>query len=152
MVQDASVCARICTAAEPGRRGMIGIVTAMPTEVWPLIRKTRNWKRTDWQHAGRTFRFFENNEAAVLCGGIGYEAGQRAAEAMIAYAQPSLIIAAGLAGGLKPSYKLGQTLTPATVIDAATGARFNAVEGAGIVVSSRAIAGAKEKRELAAQF
>ena len=128
---------------------MIGIVTAMPTEVWPLIA---NWKRADWQHAGRMFRFFENDEAAVLCGGIGYDAGQRAAEAMIAYAQPSLIIAAGLAGGLKPSYKLGQTLTPLTVIDAATGARFNAVEGEGIVVSSRAIAGAKEKRELAAQF
>src|SRR5438105_10534680 len=138
MVHDASVWARVCTAVEPGRCGMIGIVTAMPTEVWPLIA---NWKRAHWQHAGRMFRFFENDQAALLCGGIGYDAGQRATEAMIAYAQPSLIIAAGLAGGLKPHYKLGQTLTPSTVIDTATGASFSAIAGEGTVVSSRVIAG-----------
>ena len=127
----------------------VAIVTAMPTEIWPLIRK---WKRTDWQHAGRRFRFFESDEAVALCGGIGYEAGERAAEAMIVYAQPSLIIAAGLAGGLKPHYTLGQTLTPSTVIDASTGASFSAIAGEGTVVSSRTIASVKEKRELAAQF
>ena len=62
------------------------------------------------------------------------------------------MIAAGLAGGLKPQYRLGQTLTPGKVIDAATGASFSAIAGEGTVVSSRVIAGVEEKRQLAAQF
>src|SRR5919201_2042343 len=105
MVRRPSVRSRSYSQTASRRCGMsrIAIVTAMPTEVWPLIR---DWKRTKWQHAGRAFRFFENDEVVALCGGIGYEAGQRAAEAIISYAQPSLMIAAGLAGGLKPPYRL----------------------------------------------
>src|SRR5437868_642746 len=127
----------------------IGIVTAMETEVWPLVR---NWKRVRVDHGGRSFRFFEDGGASVLCGGIGYEAGQRAAEVMITHAQPAVLIAAGLAGGLRPEWTLGKTMVAATVIDEATGDRFSTVSGEGTVVSSREIARLADKRRLAQKF
>jgi len=127
----------------------IGIITAMPTEVWPLVR---NWRRNSQPHNGRTFRFFESAEAVVLPGGIGHEAGDRAAKAMIALYRPELLIAAGLAGGLKPQWTLARTLVAAEVIDGGTGQRFRTAGGEGMVVSSRIIAGVEEKRRLASAF
>ena len=96
--------------------------------------------------------FFENEDAVLLCGGIGYEAGRRAAEAVIEYAKPSVLIATGLAGGLKPEWTLGRTMVAAEVVDETTGRRFKAAYGEGTVVSSREIARAAKKRELASQF
>jgi adenosylhomocysteine nucleosidase len=128
---------------------LIGIITAMPTEVWPLIR---NWQRQSQQHNGRTFRFFESSKAVVLPGGIGHEAGSRATQAVIALYRPELLIATGLAGGLKPQWTLGRTLIAAEVINSATGRRFRTAGGDGVVISSRIIAGAEEKRRLAAAF
>lgn len=127
----------------------IGIITAMPTEVWPLVR---GWRRKTQSHAGRNFRFFESADAVVLPGGIGHDAGRRAAEAVIARYRPELLIATGLAGGLKPEWNLGRTLVAAEVIDSATGRRFRTEGGKGVVVSSRIIAGVAEKRRLAAMF
>ena len=127
----------------------IGIITAMPTEVWPLIR---NWRRNSQAHNGWTFRFFESSQAIVLPGGIGHEAGRRAAEAIIALYQPDLLIATGLAGGLKSEWTLGRTLVAAEVIDGGTGHRFRTAGGEGRVVSSRIIAGVEEKRRLATAF
>ena len=88
----------------------------------------------------------------LLCGGIGYEAGKRAAEAVIEYAKPSLLIATGLAGGLKPEWTLGRTMVAAEVVDEATGRCFKTAYGEGTVVSSREIARADKKRELASRF
>ena len=96
--------------------------------------------------------FFESEDAVLLCGGIGHEAGKRAAEAVIEYAKPSLLIATGLAGGLRPEWTLGRTMVAAEVVDEATGRRFQTAYGEGIVVSSREIARAGKKRELAARF
>ncbi|HYA94984.1 MAG TPA: hypothetical protein VEC95_01815 [Terriglobales bacterium] len=133
---------------------VVGIVTAMETEVWPLIR---NWRRNlhPWQNrprVGHTLKFFENDDAVLLCGGIGYEAGKRTAEAVIEYAKPSLLIATGLAGGLKQEWTLGRTMVAAEVVDEATGHRFKTAHGEGMVVSSREIARAAKKRELASRF
>jgi adenosylhomocysteine nucleosidase len=119
----------------------VGIVTAMATEVWPLVR--------NWRHPAV---FFESDDAVLLCGGIGYEAGKRAAEAVIEYAKPSYLIATGLAGGLKPEWTLGRTMVAAEVVDEATGLRFRTAYGEGIVVSSREIARAGKKHELASRF
>jgi len=133
---------------------MVGIVTAMETEVWPLIR---DWRKNShpWQNrprVGHPLNFFENEDAVLLCGGIGYEAGKRAAKAVIEYARPWLLIAAGLAGGLKPDWTLGRTMVAAEVVDAATGRRFKTAYGEGTVISSREIARAARKRELASRF
>lgn len=132
----------------------LGIVTAMATEVWPLVR---GWKKNPhpWQkqpRVGHPLELFESEDAVLLCGGIGYEAGKRAAEAVIEYAKPDVLIATGLAGGLKPEWTLGRTMVAAEVVDEATGRRFKTAYGEGTVVSSREIARAAKKRELAARF
>ena len=132
----------------------LGIVTAMATEVWPLIR---GWRENPhpWQNRPRMGHpgiFFESEHAVLLCGGIGHEAGKRAAEAVIEYAKPSLLIAAGLAGGLKPEWTLGRTMVAAEVVDEATGRRCKTAYGEGTVVSSCEIARAAKKRELASRF
>ena len=123
----------------------VGIVTAMATEVWPLIRK---WQRV---RRGR-LQFREHADAVLLCGGIGHEAGKRAAEAVIEYAKPEILIATGLAGGLKPEWTLGRTMIAAEVVDEATGRRFRTAYGEGTVVSSHEIARAANKRVLASRF
>ena len=132
----------------------VGIVTAMATEVWPLVR---DWRKNPYpsQKRGRVGHprmFFESDEAVLLCGGIGYEAGKRAAEAMMEYTKPSYLIATGLAGGLKPEWTLGRTIVAAEVVDEATGRRFKTAYGEGTVVSSREVARAGKKRELASRF
>ncbi len=96
--------------------------------------------------------FFEGEDAVLLCGGIGHEAGKRAAEAVIEYARPDVLIATGLAGGLKPEWTLGRTIVAAEVVDEATGRRFKTAYGDGTVVSSREIARAAKKRELVSRF
>ena len=127
----------------------VGIVTAMQTEVAPLVR---TWRRMLGDSGGRRWKFFETDEAVLLCGGIGYEAGRRAAEAVIAHALPDLLIAAGLAGGLRPRWTLGKTLVAGAVIDELSGRRLATAFGEGAVVSSREIAGLAKKRKLAARF
>ena len=127
----------------------VGIITAMPTEVGPLVRA---WRSSLGEFDGRRYRFFETDEAVLVCGGIGYEAGRRAAEAVVARARPGLLIAAGLAGGLRPQWSLGKTLVASAVVDERTGRRLSTAFGEGAVVSSREIAGLAKKRELAARF
>ena len=130
-------------------RATIGIVTAMDAEVWPLVR---TWRRAVRQHGSRSYRFFENEQAVVLAGGIGYAAGVRAAEAMISCYAPDVIVATGLAGGLRPEWAAPRAMIAARVIDEQTGREFKTVQGDGTVVSSRTIAGAEKKRELAQRF
>ncbi len=133
---------------------VVGIVSAMETEVWPLIRE---WNKNPHPYqqrvrVGHPPIFFESGNAVLVCGGIGYEAGKRAAEAVIKYAKPGVLIATGLAGGLKPEWRLGQTMVAAQVIDEATSRRFKTAYGEGTVVSSREIARAAKKQELASRF
>lgn len=127
----------------------VGIITAMETEVAPLVR---GWRSAPGEFGGRQYKFFETEDAVLLCGGIGYEAGRRAAEAVIARCQPALLVAAGLAGSLRPQWTLGKALVAGAVIDEVTGQRLATAFGEGTVVSSRQIAGVAKKRELAARF
>ncbi len=129
--------------------GRIGVVTAMETEIWPLVRR---WRVTIREHAGRKLKFFENGDTVAVAGGIGHAAGQRAAEAIIGLYRPEVIIATGLAGGLTPQWTAGRTMIAGEVIDEATCRRYATASGVGTVVSSRTIAGAAKKRELAERF
>jgi adenosylhomocysteine nucleosidase len=92
----------------------IAIIAALEHELRPLIRF---WSPTKAQHEGRDFTFYESPYAVAVCSGIGPEPGRRAAEAIIALYSPELLISAGIAGGLTPDLKIGETIFPATVID-----------------------------------
>jgi adenosylhomocysteine nucleosidase len=137
----------------------IAIVAALYGEVAPLVK---DWPITTAQHEGREFTFYESSYAVVVCGGIGAEAGRRAAEAIIVRYAPEVLVSAGMAGALVPELHVGETVFPAVVIDTQDGSRSetairsspvsNTALGRVIVASSQQIAGTKQKQQLAKSY
>jgi adenosylhomocysteine nucleosidase len=127
----------------------VGIVAALEREVWPLVK---DWSVTNQRHDGRSFKFFEHENAVLVCGGIGAEAARRAAEAIIVLYKPALVISAGFAGGLDPALRAGHALTPRLVIDAGDGSRTDSGTGEGVLVSFAAVANAEQKTSLAKAY
>jgi nucleoside phosphorylase len=123
----------------------IAIIAAMEREVRPLIRR---WKVRMVEHDGHRYRFFENGETTLVCGGIGAEAARRATDAVIRQVNPARVISAGFAGALDASLQVGDVLEPRTVINAADGVRTEVGSGVGILVSSRTVAGKEQKIRL----
>ncbi len=127
----------------------IGILSAMEREVAPLLRKGQI---STFVRGGRRYRLFAWDNVRYVSCGIGREAGVRATEALIAECRPDIVISAGLAGALTPDGRVGDTITPGTVIDSASDDVFTAAFGKGVVVSSTEIAGADLKRQLASRY
>jgi len=127
----------------------VGIVAALEREVRPLIR---TWRIRDADHEGRRFRFFEKDDAVLVCGGMGADAARRAAEAMIAVYRPSVIHSAGLAGALVPGLKVGDVIEPLRVVDASDGSSIGLESGEGVLVSYGVVAKAAQKSELRDSF
>jgi adenosylhomocysteine nucleosidase len=120
-------------------------VAALVREVRPLIKR---WRVNDREYGGRNFKFFENDQAVLVSGGIGAEAARRACEAVIKLYQPRLVISAGFAGAVDPELKMGRMLTPRLVIDANDGSRTEVGSGNGVLVSFNAVADARQKLKL----
>src|SRR6476646_707908 len=80
----------------------VAMVAALEREVRPLVKR---WQVAEKEHDGRRFRFFENGDVALVCGGIGAAAARRAAEAVIAIFDPKVVCSAGFAGALDPKLK-----------------------------------------------
>jgi adenosylhomocysteine nucleosidase len=127
----------------------VAIIAAVEREVWPLVK---DWRTAHKQHEGRVFKFFEHENAVLVCGGIGAEAARRAAEAIITLYQPALVISAGFAGGLDPALRAGYALTPRLVIDASDGSRTDSGAGEGVLVSFGAVADSEQKASLAQAY
>ncbi|MFY9562346.1 MAG: hypothetical protein WAQ52_19105 [Terriglobales bacterium] len=127
----------------------IAIVAALQREVAPLIR---TWPARWREHGGRRYKFFENGEALLICGGIGPEAARRATEAIIQEFQPSRVLSVGFAGALEPRLQVGEVFEPRTVINAGDGARTDTGSGRGTLVSFGAVAGREQKRKLAEAY
>jgi adenosylhomocysteine nucleosidase len=123
----------------------LAFVAALEREVRPLVK---HWRLRDREHAGRTFRFFENEEAVVVCGGIGPQAARRAAEAVIVLYAPTLIYSVGYAGALDAGLKVGDILKPARVIDANDGSSTKSPNGSGVLVSHSVTASSAQKGKL----
>ena len=127
----------------------LAIVAALEREVRPLVR---TWRITDKEHDGRRFRFFENGDAVVVCGGIGAAAARRASEAVIAIFEPKVVCSAGFAGALDAKLKVGDLIRPATVINANDGSRTTVDDGMGILVSFGSVADPAQKVKLRDSF
>jgi nucleoside phosphorylase len=130
-------------------KGKIAIVAAMEREVRPLIR---GWKVRMMEQGGRRYRLFENEEAALVCSGIGAEAARRATEAVIQEVKPARVLSVGFAGALDGSLEVGDVLEPRTVINAADGVRTEVGSGEGILVSSATVAGKEQKIRLSKAY
>ena len=127
----------------------LAIVAALEREVRPLIK---SWRATVREHDGRRFRFFENGEVVLVCGGIGAGAARRAAEAVIALFEPRVLCSAGFAGALNPKLKVGDLILPATVINASDGSRTALNNGMGVLVSFASVADPAQKKKLRDSF
>jgi len=127
----------------------VAIVAAMEREVAPFVK---DWPTTSKEYDGKTFKFFEKEGTVVVCGGMGAEAARRAAEACINLYQPQLLISAGFAGALDPSFQVGHMLTPRHVIDAGDGSRSDSGAGEGILISFETVADTEQKARFATAF
>ena len=121
----------------------------MEREIWPLVK---DWPTVSREHDGRSFKFYEKQPVALVCGGMGAEAARRAAEAAITLYQPAIVISAGFAGGVSPLLQTGQLLTPRHVIDASDGSRTDAGTGEGILVTFETVADAAQKAKFGDAF
>ena len=127
----------------------LAIVAALEREVRPLVK---SWRVTDKEHDGRRFRFFENGEVVVVCGGMGAAASRRASEAVIAIFDPNIICSAGFAGALDPKLRVGDVVRPSSVINAGDGSRTVVEGGEGVLVSFASVASPLQKSKLRDSF
>jgi adenosylhomocysteine nucleosidase len=131
----------------PNRK--VALVAALEREVWPLVK---HWTVCDREFDGRQFRFFENDRAVLVCGGIGAEAARRATEAIIRLCQPVAVESVGFAGALDPKLEVGTLLEIKLVIDARDGSRAESPSGNWTLVSTGSIAGIAQKAQLAQAY
>jgi len=125
------------------------MVAALAREVRPLVKQ---WRINEKEYGGRRFRFFEKDEAVVVCGGIGAEAARRAAEAVIALYSPSVIYSTGFAGALDAKLKVGDILLPRRLVNAGDGSSVELEIGGGVLVSFAAVASRAQKEKLRESF
>ena len=127
----------------------LAIVAALEREVRPLVK---GWRAIEKEHDGRSFRFFENGEVVLVCGGMGAVAARRASEAVIAIFDPKAVCSAGFAGALDPKLKVGDLVRPGTVVNAGDGSRTVVEGGEGVLVSFGSVASPAQKSKLRESF
>jgi adenosylhomocysteine nucleosidase len=123
----------------------IAIVAALEREVRPMVK---TWRVHERDHGGRRFRFFENGDLVIVCGGIGAEAARRAAEAAIELYAPAVIYSAGFAGALDPGVNVGDVVRPQRVINATDGSTVTLNTGERVLVTFGAVASPEQKVKL----
>jgi adenosylhomocysteine nucleosidase len=128
----------------------LAIVAALDREVRPLVRR---WRTHDETYANRIHRFYEHENAVLVCGGVGAEAARRATEAVIFLYAPTLIYSAGFAGALDRALKVGDILEPRQVINFADSSRVETerlatTSNEKILITCNAVADPAQKRTL----
>lgn len=127
----------------------VAIIAALEREVAGAIKK---WRASKREYGGFRYKVYENQRAVLVCAGIGAEAARRASEALIRMYQPSLIISAGMAGGLDASAQVGSLVIPRRIIDASDGSVLEMAEGQGTLVSLNSVANVEQKAKLAKAY
>ncbi len=123
----------------------VAVVAAMRMELAPLLGKAR-------PRQVNGVALFELTQATVAIGGIGEKCARRAAETVAKYAQPKLLLSAGMAGAISRKLKAGDVGRIREVVDAATGDRYPTREGEWILATSQDVSDAAEKQELLTKY
>ena len=95
---------------------------------------------------------FDLAQAVVAVGGIGDKCARRAAEAAIEYAQPRLVLSAGIAGAISPKLRVGDIGRIREVVDVASGDRYPTQGGEWVLATSQEVHDAAGKRELLTKY
>lgn len=127
----------------------LGIIAALEREVAPLVR---GWATVERMHDGRTFKFYEKEDAVLVCGGIGPGPARRATEALCSNYQLESVQSVGYAGALTGRWKVGAVMRPARVVDMEDGSSVQVDSGAGVLLTASSVIGAENKAKLAAAY
>ena len=127
----------------------IAFVAALEQEVKPLLRR---WRVSVREHEGRRYKFYEDEHAVLVCGGMGAESARRATETIINLYSPAAVWSVGFAGALDSSMKVGDGFRPSRVVDAGDGSAIESGGREGTLVSYGAVASAEQKRKLATAY
>ena len=138
-------CGALWSGFGPTDMSRVAIVAALEREVRPLVK---HWRVSEKEYEGRRFRFFENGEFVLVCGGIGSDSARRAAEAVIVLYGPSVVYSTGYAGALDPRFKVGEIIRPARVVNAGDSSSVQIAGGDGVLVSYPAVASPEQKAKL----
>jgi adenosylhomocysteine nucleosidase len=126
-------------------RTQVAIVAAMEREIAPLVE---GWEMI----LGPRYHYYERDNVIVVCGGIGMQCARDAADSVMTFRQPSVLISAGLAGSLQKSLPVGTVVFPTKVLRVEDEQTFTIEGGEGTLVSVRSVANAATKAELAAKY
>jgi adenosylhomocysteine nucleosidase len=124
----------------------VAVIVAMPVEVAPLLDgvKAKTVNGVD---------LFDLPNAVIAVGGIGEKFARRAAEVAIEYAQPKMLLSAGIAGAISPRLRVGDVGRIREVVDVATGVRYPTTGGGDwVLATSQDVSDALEKQALLTKF
>ncbi|HTC92352.1 MAG TPA: hypothetical protein VK699_02735 [Terriglobales bacterium] len=131
------------------RHARFAIVAALRQEVSAVVR---GWGQREIEYGGRKLRFYESEKAVLVCGGIGAQAANIAAQAALICYRPQGMLSAGVAGSLSSNLNAGEAFLVSAVIDAVSGKTYAALLGTRRLVTAGKILGPEEKRELAQRY
>jgi adenosylhomocysteine nucleosidase len=124
----------------------VAVVAAMPVELAPLLGSSQ-------PEQVNGVDLFDLPQAVVAVGGIGEKFARRAAEVAIDYAQPKMLVSAGIVGAISPKLKVGDVARIREVVDVATGERYLASGGGEwVLATSQDVSDAAEKHDYLAKF
>lgn len=126
-------------------RTQVAIVAAMEREIAPLVE---GWEMI----LGPRYHYYERGNVIVVSAGIGMQCAHDAADTLLTFREPSVIISAGLAGSLSDSVPVGSVVFPTKVLRAGDGQAFTIEGGEGTLVSAQSVASLSAKRELAKKY
>jgi len=130
----------------------IAIIFALAGELKPLVRGWEHVRRNG-VNLWRTHR--HHAEWIAACAGMGEHSATRAFAEIEKGGPIDRVISVGWAGALRKDIEVGSAYRAAGVVDLRTGERFvanGATEGAPWLVTSAVVAGAADKRRLAAEY
>jgi adenosylhomocysteine nucleosidase len=123
----------------------VAVVAAMPVELAPLLGSMQ-------PEQVNGVDFFELPDAVIAVGGIGEKFARRAAEAAVGYAQPKMLVSAGIVGAISPKLKVGDVARIREVVDVATGERFPTTGGEWVLATSQDVSDAAEKHDYLTKY
>ncbi|WP_232298818.1 phosphorylase family protein [Granulicella tundricola] len=130
--------------------GIPAIIAALPREVRAFVRGVQ----PDPAQKRAGVYVYRLPGAVVVCAGMGAVRAGMAVQAALGAGEISVLVSAGLAGGCDPGLAVGRVMEARTVVDSASGERFETECGGdcGVLVTSHAIAGVREKERLFATY
>jgi adenosylhomocysteine nucleosidase len=121
----------------------VALIAALEREVAPLTKALPRRKPSPEGVVA-----FENDHLLMVCGGIGSRHAAAVTAWAIATIKPEVVMSVGFAGAVKPAGKVGDVITPGTVIDGSTGETFTVRTGNGVLVTASSVSAPLGKREL----